>query len=107
MAYKVTQNNPASATPADLYTVPSAKEAVISTLTICNYGTGQSAYSVWIRPAGASAANVHLLASNVVTSANETSFITAGIALATSDVVTVQASTNTVTFQAFISEVDA
>jgi hypothetical protein len=39
MAFKVAQSNPAAGTPADLYTVPSAKEAVISTLTVCNHGT--------------------------------------------------------------------
>ena len=105
MAYKVFQSNPAATTPADLYTVPSAKEAVISTIAICNHGAGDT-FTIWIRKAGATAADVHLLAYEVGVDANETFFITAGIALATTDVVTVEAGSADMTFQAFVNEVD-
>jgi hypothetical protein len=106
MGFKVVQSNPAAGTPADLYTVPSAKQAVISTLTVCNYGTATADYDLLVRPAGAAAADVHLLAKGVATPAKETTFITAGIALATSDVVTVESDTGDVTFMAFVNETD-
>jgi hypothetical protein len=104
MAYKVAQSNPAANTPANLYTVPSAKEAVISTLAICNDG-GPGSFTIRIRPAGATAAKVHLLASASLIGDAETVFITAGIALAASDVVTVEGSTANMVFTAFINEV--
>jgi hypothetical protein len=107
MAFKVAQSNPAANTPADLYTVPSAKQAVVSSLTVCNYGTAVANYDLRVRPAGATAADVHLLAKGVAIPAKETAFITAGIALATTDVVTVEANTASVTFMAFVSETDA
>jgi hypothetical protein len=107
MGFKVVQSNPAAGTPADLYTVPSAKQAVISTLTVCNYGTAVAEYDLRVRPAGATAADVHFLAAGVAIPANETAFITAGIALGTADVVTVEADTASVTFMAFVSETDA
>jgi len=105
MAYKVFQANPAYDTPADLYTVPSAKEAVISTIAVCNFGATDT-FSIWIRKAGDTAADVHLLAYEVGVDANETFFITAGVALATTDVITVEAATADMTFQAFVNEVD-
>lgn len=107
MAFKVAQSNPAAGTPADLYTVPSAKEAVISSLTVCNHGTATAEYDLLVRPAGAAAADVHILAAGVAIFANETAFITAGIALGTADVVTVEADTADVTFMAFVNETDA
>jgi hypothetical protein len=107
MAYKIAQSNPAASTPANLYTVPSAKQAVISSLTICNHGTTGAAYSIWIRPLGATASDVHLLAFEINLLQNETAFVTAGIALATTDVITVEADTADVTFMAFINEVNA
>jgi hypothetical protein len=106
MAYKVVQSNPAAGTPADLYTVPSAKQAVISSLTVCNFGTAVAEYDLLVRPAGATAADVHFLAAGVSIPPNETAFITAGIALGTSDVLTVKADTAGVTFMAFANEID-
>ena len=105
MAYKVFQANPAAGTPADLYTVPSAKEAVISTIAVCNFGATNT-FTIRIRPAGASAANVHFLAHTVSVLANETFFITCGIALAATDVVTVISPSASFTFTAFVNEVD-
>ena len=105
MSYKVAQSNPAASTPANLYTVPSATSAVISTLTVCNFGTAVAVYDLRIRPAGATATDAHLLASGVAIAPNETAFITAGVALSATDVVTVEADTDDVTFMAFVSEI--
>ena len=69
MGFKVAQSNPAAGTPADLYTVPSDKQAVISSLTVCNYGTVTAKYDLLVRPAGAAAADVHFLAAGAALAA--------------------------------------
>lgn len=107
MTYKVAQSNPAANTAADLYTVPAGKQAVISSLTVCNYGTAVAEYDLLVRPGGAAAADVHFFAAGVAILPNDTAFITAGIALGTADVVTVEADTADVTFMAFVNEIDA
>lgn len=107
MSYKVVQSNPAADTPTDLYTVPANTNAVISTISICNYSTTTTAdYTIRIRPSGATAADEHIFAFNVTLSISETAFITVGIALSATDVITVEADTADVTFMAFVNEVE-
>ena len=52
--YKVLgQSAPAAATPADLYTVPSATEAIISTINVVNtHATTADAIRIAVRPNG-------------------------------------------------------
>lgn len=106
MAFTVKQSNPAAATPADLYTVPASKEAVISTLAIAEHGGAPANFTIRVRPAGAAAADVHILVNAAELVANDTQFFTIGIALATTDVVTVEATTADVTFTAFVNETE-
>ena len=55
--YKVLgQSNPAATTATTLYTVPSAKSAVISSLTVCNQASTAATFRVAVRPAGATLA---------------------------------------------------
>jgi hypothetical protein len=103
MAYTVKQSNPAAATPADLYTVPAGKEAVISTLAVCEHGDVATRFRVLVRPAGAAAAAVHRLVYDAPVAGLDTVFLTA---LAAGDVVTVEAATADVTFTAFVSETE-
>ena len=103
--YKVLgQVIPAAATATTLYTVPSATQAVASTLTICNQGV-TTTVRVAIRPAGATLAAQHYIMYNTTVNANDTLFLTIGIALAITDVVTVYAGTATVSFSLFGSEI--
>jgi len=106
MPYKVGQSNPAATTPADLYTVPASTEAVISTLAVCEHAGTATTVRVLVRPDGDTAADVHRLIFDAPLNAYETQFYTLGIALAATDVVTVEAATGDVTFQAFINETD-
>ena len=105
MAKKVLgQVNPSATTATTLYTVPSAKSAVISTLTICNQATSTATFRVAVRPAGATLAAVHYVAYDVTVGASDTTALTLGITLATTDVVTVYASTATLSFHAYGDE---
>jgi glucose-6-phosphate dehydrogenase assembly protein OpcA len=105
MAKKVLgQSNPSAVTATALYTVPSAREAVVSSISICNLASSSATYRIAIRPAGASLANQHYLAYDVTVGAADTTIITVGITLATTDVITVYASTANLAFSAFGDE---
>lgn len=108
MAKKVLgQSNPSATTNTTLYTVPSSKEAVVSSISICNLASSSATYRIAIRPAGATIANVHYLAYDVTVGAADTTIITVGITLATTDVITVYASTANLVFHAYGDEATA
>jgi glucose-6-phosphate dehydrogenase assembly protein OpcA len=105
MAKKVLgQVNPSATTATTLYTVPSAKSAVVSSLTICNQTATAATFRIAVRPAGATLAAVHYVAYDVTVGASDTTALTLGITLATTDVVTVYASTATLSFHAYGDE---
>jgi glucose-6-phosphate dehydrogenase assembly protein OpcA len=105
MAKKVLgQSNPSATTSTTLYTVPASKEAVVSSISICNLASSSATYRIAIRPAGATLANQHYLAYDVTVGAADTTIITVGITLATTDVITVYASTANLVFHAYGDE---
>ena len=106
ITYKVLgQSNPSTNTNTDLYTVPAATSAVCSTLVICNQANTAATFRVAIRPAGASVAGQHYLSYDSNLNANDSITMTIGMTLATTDVVTIRASTGTVSFSLFGSEI--
>jgi glucose-6-phosphate dehydrogenase assembly protein OpcA len=105
MAKKVLgQLNPSATTATTLYTVPSAKSAVVSSLTVCNQTATAATFRIAVRPAGATLAAVHYVAYDVTVGASDTTALTLGITLATTDVITVYASTSTLSFHAYGDE---
>ena len=105
-AYKVLgQSTPSATTNTSLYTVPSATSTVVSTVTVCNQASTAGTFRIAIRPAGASIAAQHYLAYDTPIAANDTIALTLGITLATTDVVTIYASSATMSFAAFGSEI--
>jgi hypothetical protein len=104
-AYKVLgQSNPAATTNTTLYTVPASTSAVCSTLSIANLGVSTT-FRVAVRPAGATLANQHYIVYDSAINAGSAVFLTLGVSLATTDVVTVYAGTANVAFGLFGSEV--
>ena len=104
--YKVLgQSNPSATTATTLYTVPSSTQAVVSTIVICNQTASAATYRIAVRPAGASLAAQHYVAYDVTVGASDSTALTLGITLATTDVVTVYASTTSLSFTAFGSEI--
>ncbi len=104
--YKVLgQSNPSATTATTLYTVPAATSTVVSTVTICNQANTAGSFRIAIRPAGASLAATHYVAYDVPIAANDTTALTLGITLATTDVITIYASSSTISFSAFGSEI--
>lgn len=107
MAYRAFRSAPAAATPADLYTVPASKEAVVSTLSVANFGPAATTWQAWLRPDGSAASNAMLLAGTaVVINSQDAGFLTIGIVMEATDVLTVQSASGSVAFQAFVSETD-
>jgi hypothetical protein len=105
-AYKVLgQQNPSATTLTTLYTVPSLTSAVVSTLMVCNQAATNGTFRVAVRPAGAAIDPKHYLSYDTVVPANDSIALTLGITLATTDVVSVYASSTSMSFNLFGSEI--
>lgn len=103
--YKVLgQSNPAATTATTLYTVPAATSAVCSTLSVANLGVSTT-FRIAVRPAGATLANQHYIVYDSAINAGSAVYLTLGVSLATTDVVTVYAGTANLAFSLFGSEV--
>lgn len=104
--YKVLgQSNPSATTATTLYTVPSATQTVVSTITVCNQASSAASYRIAVRPAGASLAASQYIAYDVSLPAYSFDTLTLGITLNATDVITVYASSATMSFNAYGSEV--
>jgi hypothetical protein len=104
-AHKVLgQSSPAATTLTTLYTVPTATQAIASTLSVCNLGVSTT-FRVAVRPAGASIANQHYLVYDASVNSNDSFYLTLGISLAATDVVSVFAGTANVAFSLFGVEI--
>jgi len=105
MAKKVLgQSNPSATTLTTLYTVPASKEAVVSSISVANLTATDATYRIAIRPAGASITNAHYLGYDITVGASDSTIITVGLTLATTDVISVYAATGDLVFQAFGDE---
>jgi len=99
------QSAPAATTPANVYTVPSATSAVVSTIVVANRAATVGSFRLSVRPAGATQANEHYLAYDVPIAANDSTTLTLGITLATTDVVTFYASSADMSVNIFGTEI--
>lgn len=105
-AYKVLgQIAPAATTATAIYTVPSATEAVVSSIVVCNRSAASATFRISVRPNGASLANQHYLAYDAGVGPNDTLILTVGITVDATDVLEGYASSGDLTFQAYGSEV--
>jgi hypothetical protein len=106
MAYKVLgQSAPAATTAANVYTVPSATEAVVSTIVIANRAAAAGSFRLSVRPNGATQADQHYLAYDVPIAANDSTTLTLGITVDAGDIITVYASSADMSFNVFGTEI--
>lgn len=75
-------------TNTDVYTVPSATQAVISTIIIANRDSAANTFRIAVRPAGAAISNEHYIAFDVAISANDSTTLTLGITMGATDIIT-------------------
>ena len=104
--YKVLgQSNPSATTNTTLYTVPSSTQTIVSTISVCNQTQGELTFRIAIRPAGEAIAAKHYIAYDAKVAGNDTTFITVGATLGAADVITVYASSASLSFNAYGSEI--
>ncbi len=104
--YKVLgQVNPSATTATTLYTVPSSTSSVVSTISVCNQASTAATFRIAVRPAGETLAAKHYIIYGATVPASDSTMITVGLTLATTDVVTVYASSATLSFNAYGSEI--
>lgn len=90
------QAAPSAATDADLYTVPDGKNATIKVI-VSNRDSSPATFQIRVRVAGAVNSTQQLIAPDRAIPAND-SLTTTSFMVGGDDVVTVQASTSTVSF---------
>jgi|TARA_B100001094_G_scaffold329943_1_gene393926 hypothetical protein len=104
--YKVLgQLRPGANTLADLYTVPSSTECVVSTIAVCNQTAVNASYSIAIAPDGATANDAHFIIRGGAVPQADSIGVTLGIAMNAADKIRVNTSTLGVSFSAFGSEI--
>jgi hypothetical protein len=104
--YKVLgQSNPSATTATSLYTVPAATQTIVSSVTVCNQSSTAGTYRIAVRVAGGALSASQYITYDVSLSGNATDTLTLGLTLGATDVVTVYASSATMSFAAFGSEI--
>lgn len=104
--YKVLgQSNPAATTLTTLYTVPASTQTVVSTITVANQAATAATYRIAVRVAGAAITASQYIAYDVSLPANASDTLTLGITVGATDVISVYASSATMSFSAFGSEI--
>lgn len=105
-AFKVLgQSAPSATTDTNVYTVPAATEAVISTIIIANRAVTAGSFRIAVRPNGESIANKHYIAYDVPIAANDSTTLTLGITVDATDVITVYCSSASMSVNIFGSEI--
>ena len=104
--YKVLgQSSPSATTATTLYTVPASTSTVVSTITVANLAGAGATFRISVRPAAAVQTNAMYIAYDVTVGATDTTTLTLGLTLATTDVITVYASAVNLAFNAYGSEI--
>jgi len=99
---------PGANTQTNVYVVPAATEAVISTITICNQTTSNALFSLALMPPGAFASpssNVNFIARDVAALASDTIFLTIGLTANAGTVIAANVSLANISVGIFGSEI--
>lgn len=99
------QSAPSALTETALYTVPSAKSATISTVTVCNRSGTAATFRLSVAVGGVTTSSEQYLYYDQSLDGNSTWAATIGVTLNAGDVVRVFASTANLSFNAFGVEV--
>jgi hypothetical protein len=92
-------------TYATLYTAPSATTAVISTIAVVNTASANATYRIGFASSATTPAAADWLIYDGVVPANDTLFLSVGATITAGTFIRVSSSANTVSFQAFVSEI--
>ena len=105
--YKILgQVAPAANTTSNVYTVPAATQAVVSSIVIVNRNNAANCtYRVAAQQAGAALANQHYLAYDAPIAALDTVALSLGITLGNTDVISVYSANANLSFSVFGTEI--
>ena len=100
--------NPSANTQTNVYVIPAATQAVISTIAICNQGANATTYSlalmpssIFASPAGAS----HFLVRNATLTGSDTIFLTIGLTANAGSILVANTPNANISISAFGSEI--
>jgi hypothetical protein len=96
---------PTANTLSTLYTVPSNTQVVTSNIHVCNSGSAIATVRIAVRPDGEEIELKHYLFFGLTVSANDTIQLGDGITMDASDILSVWASTASVSFNLSYAEV--
>ncbi len=99
------QSAPLATTLTTLYLVPLSRQAVASSIVVCNRAAAATSFRVAVRPAGVAISNEHYLYYDVTIAGNDTFIATIGITLSATDVVSVYNTLATLSFNLFGQEI--
>jgi hypothetical protein len=85
--------------------VPALTSTILSTVTVCNQSANTATFRLAVRPSGESLAAKHHINYDTPVPGNDTVSLTLGITLAATDVLTANANTSSVSFNAYGSEI--
>jgi hypothetical protein len=100
--------NPTANTQTNVYVVPAATEAVISTITVCNQSASNASYSLAMMTASefnASAPAATFLVRGAVVPAADTIILTIGLTSNAGTILAANTNNGNVSFSAFGSEI--
>lgn len=105
--YKVLgQQAPAATTATDLYTVPGATQAVVSSIIVCNRSSSATAtFRISVSVAGAATTNKDYVYYDLIIGQSDTFIATIGLTLGATDKIRIYASTANLSFTAVGSEI--
>lgn len=103
--YSQVQGTAGTGTYATLYTTPSATEAIISSIVICNTDSSSAQYRIGLDATEGTPGASEWLVYDATIAANDTVCLTLGVTMDASKYLRVSSSANTVTFSAFLSEI--
>lgn len=105
--YKILgQVAPAANTTSNVYTVPAATQAVVSSIVIVNRNsTANCTYRVAAQQAGAALANQHYIAYDAPIAALDTVALSLGVTLGNTDVISVYSANANISFSVFGTEI--
>jgi len=99
------QSAPLATTMTDVYTVPAATEAIVSSLVVCNRDLTNTSFRIAVRPAGAALSDEHYQYYNSVIFNEDTFIATIGMTLEATDVISVYAADATLSFTVYGQEI--
>jgi hypothetical protein len=103
--YAQVQGTASTGTYATLYTTPAATEAVISSIVICNQGTGSIQVRIGLDDTAGTPGASEWLVYDISVAGNDTIALTLGVTMPEQKFLRVSSSLDTCNFTAFVSEI--